>query len=292
MKNFVCVCGRKFTDPQRFNGHKSHCKEHQIKKYGTLDIYLKRQNRCIKNRQDGYRAYADNNKNNKALIDNDNLNLWISEKHACERCGKVMETYYGSGRFCCKSCANKRDYSEETKFKIGKSVKGQNRRKKNEEEYYKNPNTCKVCGNVLSYEKRNRKTCCKDCYAVYDREIQKRFSPVQRSKNEIDFCNMCIDFFGSDNVVNNEKMFNGWDADVILPQYKIAVLWNGPWHYEKITKNQKFEQIKNRDRIKLCEIQKCGYVPYIIKDMGQADYAKVVREFGMFLDWIIDTHTV
>ena len=205
-----------------------------------------------------------------------------------------MTEYYGSGRFCSRSCANCRCHSEETKEKITvSSDKAWLKRKLiNREIYYKSPNKCVICNNVIPYEKRHRKTCCKDCYAEYDRETHKRISPVQRSRNEIDFCNLCINFFGDENVTNNNKMFSGWDADVILPKYKIAVLWNGPWHYKKITKNQKFEQIQNRDRIKLCEIQKYGYVPYIIKDMGKANYAKVIREFGIFLDWIIDTHIV
>ena len=36
-KIFVCVCGKEFTNSQSFNGHKSHCKVHQLQKYGNLD---------------------------------------------------------------------------------------------------------------------------------------------------------------------------------------------------------------------------------------------------------------
>ena len=32
------------------------------------------------------------------------------------------------------------------------------------------------------------------------------------------------------------SIFNGWDADIILTDLKIAILWNGKWHYEKLTK--------------------------------------------------------
>ena len=32
-------------------------------------------------------------------------------------------------------------------------------------------------------------------------------------------------------------MFNGWDADVILPDLKIAIMWNGIWHYKQVRKN-------------------------------------------------------
>ena len=38
-------------------------------------------------------------------------------------------------------------------------------------------------------------------------------------------------------------MFNGWDADIILPDYKIAILYNGKWHYEEISKQVSLIQI-------------------------------------------------
>ena len=36
-KIFACVYGKEFTNSQSFNGHKSHCKAHQLQKYGNLD---------------------------------------------------------------------------------------------------------------------------------------------------------------------------------------------------------------------------------------------------------------
>lgn len=49
------------------------------------------------------------------------MNQWIAEQHTCETCGKVMTEKYGSGRFCCKACANTRRHSEKTKEKIANS---------------------------------------------------------------------------------------------------------------------------------------------------------------------------
>ena len=40
----------------------------------------------------------------------------------CEKCGKLVEVQYGSGRFCCRACANSRIHSGETKKKIRMSV--------------------------------------------------------------------------------------------------------------------------------------------------------------------------
>jgi hypothetical protein len=84
----------------------------------------------------------------------------------------------------------------------------------------------------------------------------------------------------------NEPIFNGWDADVILPIQKIAILWNGKWHYEKITKKHSVEQVQNRDKIKLDEINHLGYDSYIIKDLGKFNKKFVENEFHKFNKWL------
>ena len=84
----------------------------------------------------------------------------------------------------------------------------------------------------------------------------------------------------------NEPIFNGWDADVILPIQKIAILWNGKWHYEKITKKHSVQQVQNRDKIKLDEIKNLGYDSYIIKDLGSFDKKFVEDEFRNFQKWL------
>lgn len=73
------------------------------------------------------------------------------------------------------------------------------------------------------------------------------------------------------------------DADVIIEDLKIAVLWNGKWHYEKITEKHSVVQVQNRDKIKISEIKKAGYIPYIIKDVGKNKKAFVESEFKKFI---------
>ena len=63
-------------------------------------------------------------------------------------------------------------------------------------------------------------------------------------------------------------------------------IWNGPWHYKKIKENHSVEQVQNRDKIKILEIQKAGYIPYIIKDMGKYNKSFVEIEFQKFLEYI------
>ena len=107
---------------------------------------------------------------------------------------------------------------------------------------------------------------------------------LRRSKNEIEFCKLCEEYF--DNVKHNESIFNGWDADIIIEDIKFAVLWNGPWHYKQITKLHSVKQTQNRDKIKVKEIEECGWTPYIIKDMGKANKDFVKEKFDEFLKYL------
>ena len=109
-------------------------------------------------------------------------------------------------------------------------------------------------------------------------------SEKRRSKNEILFAKLCTEYFKK--VETNKQIFNGWDADVIIDDIKIAVLWNGKWHYEKITKKHSVIQVQNRDKIKIKEIKKCGYTPYVIKDMGKYNPEFVNEEFNKFINYM------
>ena len=109
----------------------------------------------------------------------------------------------------------------------------------------------------------------------------------RRSKNEIEFCKLCEEYF--DNVKHNECIFNGWDADVIIEDIKFAVLWNGPWHYKVITSQKNLDAIKRRDQIKIKLIKKNGYIPYIIKDEDKSrakDNNYVKEKFDEFLKYL------
>jgi hypothetical protein len=104
----------------------------------------------------------------------------------------------------------------------------------------------------------------------------------RRSKNEIYFFELCKSIFPD--AVANKPIFNGWDADVIIPSIKIAILWNGPWHYKQISKSQSLEQVQNRDKIKLKEIETFGYKSHIIKDLGKYNKSFVENQFELFKD--------
>lgn len=81
-------------------------------------------------------------------------------------------------------------------------------------------------------------------------------------------------------ILHNVPMFNGWDADIIIPSKNIAILWNGRFHYEDIFGQLK--QIQNRDKIKYNEIVKNGYMPYIVVDLKKYSKNKCEDELKRF----------
>lgn len=207
---------------------------------------------------------------------------------------KEHDGSYGSGRFCSAKCArgfstfNKR---QDINNKVSKTIVNNSIAN-----YYKNPKYCRICNSIIPYEYRKRSTCSDNCKIISKQQqfinrsilggLASAKMQQKRSKNEIDFCNKCEEYFGIENVLHNEPIFNGWDADIILHKYKLAILWNGPWHYRKVTKQHKLAQVQNRDRLKINEIRKCGYTEYVIKDTGRYNYNKVVKEFNALLQYL------
>ena len=113
----------------------------------------------------------------------------------------------------------------------------------------------------------SHKYCSSSCSSL-GKSLNARNNPglgTKRSKQEIELFEMCKNYFPD--TIHNEKIFNGWDADIIIPSFKIAILWNGPWHYKEMgLKNHSLKQVQNRDNIKIKEIEKLGFTPLIYED--------------------------
>jgi hypothetical protein len=221
-------------------------------------------------------------------IKNSNPNLKEKKVLNCKKCKKEYEILATNNnllkgkykKYCSLTCANSREWTTEKKEKVSNKIKEFN----------------KLNGKILIREKRK----CPNCDIDFEctSSSPKRYCSLKcagsiggrnslqgkRSKNEIYFYELCLEFFK--NVSSNEPIFNGWDADVILKNEKIAVLWNGVWHYKKITKNHSVKQVQNRDKLKINEIKKMGYTPYVIKDMGSVDLKFVESEFSSFKKFV------
>lgn len=117
VKEYVCQCGRVFNNPQSFNGHRSHCMAYLGEE--KYEESIKRLAEISKLAQDAIKQKSVNFHIQKTI----ELQQWVSEEHKCERCGKIMTEFYGSGRFCSKECARKRKLSAEAKLNISNSLK-------------------------------------------------------------------------------------------------------------------------------------------------------------------------
>ena len=80
--------------------------------------------------------------------------------------------------------------------------------------------------------------------------------------------------------------YEGWDADIILEDHNIAIMWNGKWHYEKITEKHSVLQVQTRNRLKIKAIENNGYTPYVIKDLGGYNPDFVKQQFGDLVNWL------
>ena len=232
---------------------------------------------------------------------------YLLAPNICTYCRNPLEYDKRKNKFCSRSCSATYNnllstHSDSTKQKLSDSLIHQYRlgRPTNKGMGQLIVKNCVVCGTEFAVTLTNKLK--RSCCSIKCRKIRYTANGIanaanimKRSKNEILFATLCKEAGFS--IITNEPVFNGWDADVIIPDHKIAVLWNGKWHYEKITKKHSLLQVQNRDNIKVDAIIKAGYTPYIIKDMGSYNIKFVKKEFEKFLGWFgemvsQDFHTV
>lgn len=114
----------------------------------------------------------------------------------CESCGSEHDGLFGSGRFCCISCSNRRKFSNESKEKISKSLKNVSKSitiKK-----------CYLCGKEI-FVRENcarpkcdecRKSICINCgetfikHGTRNKKCEKCRRNVQHSKKHLDELNI------------------------------------------------------------------------------------------------------
>jgi hypothetical protein len=189
----------------------------------------------------------------------------------CPICNKEFKPTYSDKKVCSREC-----YREYVKLLFPIKLV---------------PIQCIICNNEFQPRNSKIKMCSLECskkmwktdkYKEIAKKNGKLSASLQskRSKNEIYFSELCEKYF---TITTNEPFFDGWDADIIIHSEKVAILWNGIWHYRQISKKQSLEQVQSRDKIKMNIIEKYGYIPYIIKDMGKYNKKFVEQEFEIFM---------
>ena len=245
--------------------------------------------------------------------------LYNSVTFNCEVCGKETirqnnNTKRSKNHFCGSKCSaiftnQKRKekgefHSLETKKKLSESLYKRNldryrqeiengmRDAKTMQKFYKN--NCIMC-NKEFLARREKLTCSEVCYKERLKITGHKGGTItaslpyhikNRSKNEKLFYEMIKSKFND--ALPNQRIFNGFDADIVIPSLKLAIHWNGVWHYKQIFNTSKgkyqFEQIQSRDKQRLNEIEKCGFSNYIVKDMNGYNPNFVKTEFESFVN--------
>lgn len=223
----------------------------------------------------------------KSLID-----IYFENPSYCKQCKTVLSFENKNKNFCSQSCCTtntnlNRVYSDETKSRISKTLQTKlfNKCVELNLKCDLTINTCIVCDKVF-LSKNIKKCCSHECLRkqnILQCAINGKISSskrVKRSNNEIELFNLLSQKY---ECLNNKPMFNGWDADIIIPELKLTIHWNGPWHYRKITFKHSVLQVQNREFLKLNEIKKLGYNYIIVKDcdngMTPAHAFKTIIEY-------------
>lgn len=179
---YKCKCGKEFNSIHSLSGHKSHCKDcvgdEKVNQYNHIRHELRN------------RSYSNHIRDKKQQ----ELQRWLSEQHHCENCGKLMTEYYGSGRFCSRSCSNgynsKHQSEEARRKKIEALARGNETQRHIKEETGKFTSAklriCTICNSEFNSNKYN---ICPKCrrrqkyYDILDRDymmiISKEFNFVE-----------------------------------------------------------------------------------------------------------------
>ena len=180
---YICECGKEFETPNSFNGHKAHCKIH----LGLTKYEENKKQMALKSKK-GAKI-----KHEKAELKKlEELTKWVSEQHICEKCGKIMTSKFGSGRFCSRACANSREQTPELNLKRSKTS---NRTKQHTisirhiqalNTYLDKPKVCPICNEIISYKNRYKNTCGKEtCEHLYRSYKAKKMHEEGRNKGWI-----------------------------------------------------------------------------------------------------------
>lgn len=256
--------------------------------FPNFPLMCERYHNCVKeSSKKGGTTFAENNKASLYLRQEALKLEYNSNPKTCSRCNNIIPFDHRKSKYCSVNCGRRRKQTIITRSKISKAVNRFNelnptfrrevsaRNAKPKNEIWTTCYCCSVAIPVLAEKYQYRKfklfSCDADvCKSVTRKKIStetgKRAAScrVKRSKLEIKLYELCEKHY---RVSHNLPIIDGWDADIILEDHKIAVLWNGPWHYREMGhSNHSLDQVVTRDCIKVQVLEDHGWTVLIYQD--------------------------
>lgn len=189
----------------------------------------------------------------------------------CKHCNSPLDYKKRKNTFCSPACSKHyndahtvRNHTQETKSKIKQARINAPKQSKIS---YRN---CIICNKLFiwHHNKSGPNRCCSTTCLQIHRSNKARINPglgTKRSKLEIELFELCKSHFNT--VLSNYKIIDNWDADIVIPEYKIAILWNGPWHYKEMhIGNHSLKQVQNRDKIKIKLFNSINWNVFVFED--------------------------
>lgn len=206
-----------------------------------------------------------------------------------KECKNCEVEHYESSEFCSKKCARsyatKFDIKHETKdifCKKCNTVHKINKRASDKNFVCKDclfiEKTCENCYIKFKiHPKKIGRFCSANCTRIFNTtktnmSVLGAFASVQkrviRSRDEIKLYALIEENFNF-KLRNNVPVLVDypWDADIIIDDLKIVILWNGPWHYKELgIKNHSLKQVQTRDKIKTELFENNGWMVLVYQD--------------------------
>jgi nucleoside diphosphate kinase len=200
-----------------------------------------------------------------------------------KKCPKCSTEHEKSGKYCSYKCSNSRAWNDLDKLTKSIAAKKSDKLKEVNKisglklvEYGKQfPKEkiridwiCPVCESVLKLPKhisKNRKYCSGTCRNKVNNQIIRG----TRSKAEKHLELSLTEKFPNLEIVYNSRkiLSNNKELDVYIPSLKLAIEWNGPWHYMDCRTKEFLNGIKERDLQKEEECKVLGIKLYVVKDL-------------------------
>lgn len=171
-KIYKCICGKQFTHPNAFNGHKGFCEQYRLSigkdPKANKELNRSKQLKAIKVRSI--------NAKNKHYLEN----------RICIRCGKLFKVDNFSKRKCCSTfCSHQRNNSGPSEaYKLKCKEQAFNKKLVKIQLWKESKPICKYCGEFINTDIGNpfRNFCNKTCLAKYSNQFKTEESHIKATR--------------------------------------------------------------------------------------------------------------